>query len=62
MLEVEAWLHSIGYKFTGPGNLYGMTFIEIENLLEGQRLLRMTAEGVTKGEEDMLDQFAEALA
>jgi hypothetical protein len=61
MLEVEAWLHSLGYKFTGPGNLYGVTFIEIHTLSEGTRLLRLTQEGVTVGEQDMLDQFAERL-
>ncbi len=61
MLEVEAWLHSIGYRYTGPGTLYDLTFIEIRDLMEGQRLLRMTREGVTLGEEKMLDEFAEAL-
>jgi len=62
MLEVEAWLHSLGYLYTGPGCLYGVTFIEIYDLMEGQRLLRFSREGVTVGEQDMLDQFAEALA
>ncbi len=62
MLEVEAWLHSLGYLYTGPGCLYGVTFIEIYDLMEGMSLLRFSREGVTVGEQDMLEQFAEALA
>lgn len=61
VLQVEAWLHSLGYRYTGPGNLYGVTFIEIGDLMEGNRLLRMSQEGVTLGEEQMLDEFAERL-
>ncbi len=61
LLQCEAWLHTLGYQYTGPGNLYGVTFIEIANLLEGNRLLKMSSEGVTLGEEQMLDQIAERL-
>lgn len=59
LLEIEAWLHSIGYQYTGPGNLYGVSFIEIQDLSKGQRLLALTTDGVTIGEEAMLDKLAE---
>jgi hypothetical protein len=38
-----------------------VTFIEIGDLMEGNRLLKLAHEGVTLGEEQMLDEFAERL-
>jgi len=38
-----------------------VTFAEIDNLSEGQRLLSLTADGVTKGEEEMFNRLAEEL-
>lgn len=60
-MEIAAWLHTIGYQYTGTGSLYGLTFYEIDELSEGQRLLQLTADGVTRGEEAMLDRLAEDL-
>ena len=61
-MEMEAWLHTIGYLYTGPSSLYGVTFFEVGALQEGQRLLALTAEGVSAGEEGMLDRLAEELS
>ena len=59
---LEAFLHSIGYKYTGPGNLYQITFFEIASLTEGKRILALIADGVTPGEETELNRLAAELA
>ncbi len=39
-----------------------MTFFEIKNLLDGQRILTFVADGVTSAEEAELHRMAEELA
>tara|TARA_R110000851_G_scaffold203781_4_gene355683 strand:- start:636 stop:794 length:159 start_codon:yes stop_codon:yes gene_type:complete len=51
----------MGYKFTGPGNLYQVTFFEISSLSEGKRILSLKADGVSPAEEAMLDSMAVSL-
>ena len=58
IIQLEAWLHGLGYQYTGPGNLYDVTFFEVDDLTEGQRLLRLTNDGVKSGEEQMLNSLA----
>ncbi len=60
--EAAAWLHTFGYKYTGPGCLYGLTFVEIARLSDGTRMLQLTADGVTAGEEAMFDRLSEEWA
>lgn len=62
ILEIEAWLHTMGYRYTGPGSLYGVSFAEIYDLSEGQRMMALTSDGVTAGEEARFNQLAEDLA
>lgn len=52
-------MHQLGYKYTGPGNLYDVTFFEILSLSEGQKLLTLDADGVKSSEESYLDRFAQ---
>jgi len=58
---LEAYLHQLGYKYTGPGNLYQVTFFEIANLSKGKRIMALMADGVSPMEEAALNKLAEQL-
>lgn len=60
-MSIEAYLHEQGYSYTGPGNLYQVTFFELASLSEGRRLLSLITDGVTGKEEEELDRMAAAL-
>lgn len=48
----------MGYRYLGPGNLYQLTLIEIDNLTTGKAELRERAEGAPPGELDAFHSWA----
>ena len=43
--ELEVNLHRLGYRYTGPGNLYDLTLLEVRHLMRGQQLAQVRASG-----------------
>lgn len=35
----------MGYRYTGPGNLYDLTLLEIRNLMRGQQIAQVRSTG-----------------
>jgi len=50
-------LHELGYKYTGEGNLYDLTWIELVRLVDASRILDDMREGVRDGDLTKLDRF-----
>lgn len=55
-------MHQLGYKYTGPGNLYQLTWFEIFSMTDAGNFLReankrQTAKTKLKGKDWLLDKF-----
>lgn len=56
-MQLEMELHKLGYKYTGKGNLYTLTWIEIMRLVDASQLFEDMTSGVRGGDLDKLGRY-----
>lgn len=56
-MQLESQLHQLGYKYTGDGNLYDLTWIEIMRMVDASLLLEDMESGIRGGDLSKLDRF-----
>ena len=60
-MKLERDLHELGYAYTGPTNIYSLTWIELMRLVDAADIIEDMKSGIRTGDLEKLDKFEEKL-